>query len=404
MSSDTSPKQRLRASWPLLVAGFAINFVLMGGGVDTVSIFLHAISEAEGWSSSSLSGGITIAALSAALATPLVGIAIDRWGVRVPMSFGLVLFAIGYAILVAMSEPWHWFVSQLFLGSGFAFTAILPVTIAVTICVPDRTALALGLVASGASFGTLVLAPLLQAVVDAIGWRDTYRIVGVAVVLAPIPCLLFALPRGRLKRGGQDASEGRPALSLGHELRRPAVLFLAAVMLIPALVSFGVHVHLVPYLSSVGHSSAIAASALGFAIGISAVGKVAGGFLGDRIGPLQAFRFALALEALALAALGLAASTLLLGAFVMAHGLAMGARIAVIPVIAYAVLGPERFATRFGLLQLVTTMGAALAPLVPGLIYDGTGTYTWAVVFWVAAIVVGLAIALRMRMPASTRP
>jgi predicted MFS family arabinose efflux permease len=403
MSAETSPGGGLRGAWPLLVAGFVINFVLMGGGVDTVSIFLHAISESEGWSSSSLSGGITVAALSAALCTPIVGIAIDRWGVRVPMSFGLLLFAIGYTILLWMSEPWQWFASQLFLGAGFAFSAILPIIIAVTLCVPERTALALGLVAAGASLGTLILAPVLQGMVDAIGWRSTYMVLGSAVVIAPIPCLLFALPRGRLRRGAEEEEGGRSPTALGRELRRPEVLALATLMLIPALVSFGVHVHLVPYLSSLGHTSTLAAAALGAAIGISAVGKVAGGILGDRIGPLQAFRLALALEALALLALGLATSNLPLAVFVAAHGLAMGTRIAVIPVIAYAVLGPQRFATRFGLLQLVTTTGAGLAPLVPGLIYDGTGAYTGAVVFWVVAILVGVAIAFRLRVPMGAR-
>jgi len=60
----------LRSAWPLLFAGFVINFVLMGGMVDTISVFTHAIAEAEGWSRSSLSGGVTLAAAAAAFVTP----------------------------------------------------------------------------------------------------------------------------------------------------------------------------------------------------------------------------------------------------------------------------------------------------------------------------------------------
>jgi MFS family permease len=107
---------------------------------------------------------------------------------------------------------------------------------------------------------------------------------------------------------------------------------------------------------------------------------------------------ALVLEMLAVLALCLAASLLPLALFTLAHGLAMGTRIAVIPVIAIAVLGSERFATRFGLLQLITTLGAALAPLVPGVIYDRTGSYDGALGIWLVAILAGVAIAFRMRI------
>jgi predicted MFS family arabinose efflux permease len=390
----------LRGEWPLLFSGFVINFVLMGGMVDTISVFIHAIAETEGWSRSSLSGGVTVAAASAAFVTPIVGVAVDRWGVRVPMTFGLFGFAAGFALLIAMTEPWQWVAAQLFFGTGFAFTAVFPITIAVTVCVKQRTALALGIVAVGSSAGTLVCAPLLQATVDSIGWRDTYIFIAAVVILVPIPLLLFALPRGPLRREPQAPSDAGGSLraAIGRELRRPAVRALVALMFIPAFVSFGIHVHLVDLLTDRGNTARVAAAALGIAIGISAFGKLAGGFAGGRFGELTAFRMALVLELLAVVALWLAASLLPLGIFTLAHGLAMGTRIAVIPVIAIAVLGTERFATRFGLIQLITTLGAALAPLVPGVIYDRTGSYDGALGVWLVAIVAGIAIAFRMRI------
>jgi predicted MFS family arabinose efflux permease len=171
------------------------------------------------------------------------------------------------------------------LGPGFAGAAMLPITVAVAVRIPDRTALAIGLVSAGASLGALVLAPTLQALIEARGWRATYLMLGVAVVLVPLG-LLWALPKGRLQRSapGEAPAAKPPPLDLRRELRRPGVLPLGLLLIVPGLVNFGFQVHVVPYLAGVGHDATIAATALGAAVGMSAVGKVAGGFLGDRIG------------------------------------------------------------------------------------------------------------------------
>jgi len=396
----------LRADWPLLAAGFAINFVLLGGLVETISVFVHAIAEAEGWSRSSLSMGVTVAAVSAALATPGVGVAVDRWGVRLPMAFGLGALGVGFLMLVRMTEPWHWMLAQLSLGVGFAFGAVFPITIAVTIRVRRRTAFALGLVSAGASAGALVMAPLLQSLVDAVGWRDTYVVLGCAAVAIPAPFILFALPRGPLQggRAGAAVAMQKPLRVLASDLRHPAVRALATLMFFPPLVSFGIHVHLVGFLTDLGNPSRVAAAALGLAVGVSALGKLAGGLAGDRFGVLGTFRIALVLEAVAIGALAFADTRLALGAFTLAHGLALGSRTTVISVIALRVLGHERFALRYGLLQLVTTMGAAVGPLVPGAIFDRTGAYSGAVAFWLAVIFVAIAIGFRLRLPAGDDP
>ena len=388
----------LRPALPLLAAGFAILFVVVGGGIDTVSVFLNALAESEGWSRRTLSLGISVGVIGAALATPLVGLLIDRHGVRLPMTLGLAFLAPGFAILVGMREPWHFVAANVLLGPGFAATAMLPITVAVTVRVPERTALALGIVGVGSSMGALVLAPLLQGLVAAVGWRGTYATLALMVLATPIPFLLFVLPRGRLQRGRAVADPSQPSLTQG--LRRPGVLWLFGILVLPGLAGFGLQVHLVPLLSDAGHSAAFAAGALGAMIGVSALGKLGGGWLGDRAGPLATLRLALALRTLAVASLALASSPLVVGGFVVALGLAVGAEVAVAPVIALAILGSERFATLFGLIQLVSMLAVGLAPIVPGVIFEASGSYAGALVFWVAALLLALGIALRMRLPA----
>ncbi len=380
-----------------MIAGFAISFIVVGGGIDTVSVFLNAITKATDWSRSGMSLGVSVGAVMAALSTPVVGMLVDRYGVRVPMTAGVVLLAVGFSILIGMHEPWHFVVANVALGPGFAACALLPITVAVTIRIPDGTTLALGIIAAGSSAGALLLAPALQAITETFGWRGGYVALGTAVVLIPLPCLLFALPRGRLRPATPRPTERAPELPLAKELRQPGVARLALVMILPSLVAFSISVHLVPFLAGLGHPGAVAAAALGATIGVSAIGKIGGGFTGDRYGPLPTLRCALLLDVIALLLLQYAAGGAALSAFVVLYGLALGAQIAVIPAIAITVLNAERFGTLFGVLQLAAMLASAIGPISSGVIYDKTGQYSGAIVMWLVAMSAALAIAWWMR-------
>ena len=89
-----------------------------------------------------------------------------------------------------------------------------------------------------------------------------------------------------------------------------------------------------------------------------------------------------------------------LGLFVALHGIAVGTEVAVTPVLALRVVGEARFATLYGLLQLVSTIAIGLAPVIPGLFFDATGSYSGAVLFWIVTMLVGVGVAFAMHPPA----
>ena len=104
----------------LVIAGFVVSFVMIGGGINTVGVLLNAIAADTHWARSSLSLAVSVGAVVAALATPAVGVAVDRVGVRIPMLVGSTLLALGFALCVAMQAPWQFVAANLFLGAGFA--------------------------------------------------------------------------------------------------------------------------------------------------------------------------------------------------------------------------------------------------------------------------------------------
>jgi MFS family permease len=177
-----------------------------------------------------------------------------------------------------------------------------------------------------------------------------------------------------------------------------------ALMVLPGLATFAVSVHLVPYLTDAGVSAAKAAFALGATIGMTAVGKLAGGWLSDRFGSLPMMRSALFLGAVALALLPAAASPVYLALFVALYGIALGTYGAVIPALAMETLGGERFGTLFGLLQLLAMLAAAAGPITAGVLFDATGHYDEAMGIWIGALAAALGVALLMRPHAHAAP
>jgi MFS family permease len=134
------------------------------------------------------------------------------------------------------------------------------------------------------------------------------------------------------------------------------------------------------------------------------VGKIAGGWLSDRLGSLPLMRAALFLAATALALLPAAAAPVFLAAFVALYGIALGTYGAVIPALAMETLGGDRFGALFGLLQLVAMLAAAAGPVTAGVLFDATGHYDEAMGIWIAALSAALLVALVMRPRGRTAP
>lgn len=213
-----------RAGWPT-VLGVAFG---VGGGIALYqyvsSLFLGAITEAEGLSRGALTG-LSALGLLGALCAPLVGLAADRFGVARTATF----------CTLAMGAAW----------AGIATLPFSPVTFAVLFaCVSlfgmgttglvymravvgwfERSrGMALGFAASGVSVYAILTPPLFQMVLSEHGWRaGVWLLAGIACLIAlPMALLLVReRPRAMGRRGGMSL---RTALGL-----KPTWLLIVAI-------------------------------------------------------------------------------------------------------------------------------------------------------------------------------
>jgi predicted MFS family arabinose efflux permease len=81
-------EERIFYGWWIVAALGVVLILGTASGFYTVSVFLEPIEAALGWTKTQIALGFTIAALTAAAMSPLVGLAIARFGSRRVLVFG----------------------------------------------------------------------------------------------------------------------------------------------------------------------------------------------------------------------------------------------------------------------------------------------------------------------------
>ncbi|KXN65066.1 MFS general substrate transporter [Conidiobolus coronatus NRRL 28638] len=167
-------------SWFMVLIGLMVNFVVFGT-ISSFGIYLAEYSKShfkdEPKSVLSLIGSLG-PAIYAVFAVPS-GIIVSKFGHRLNIFTGALLMGIGLIIASFAQQVWTLFIGQaVFLGVAVSLCFVPAVSI-VPQWLDKYKGLGVGICAAGSGVGGLVLAPVLQAIIDSIGWRWALRINGI---------------------------------------------------------------------------------------------------------------------------------------------------------------------------------------------------------------------------------
>jgi MFS family permease len=371
-----------RAGWAAVFAG-AVGLLMSFGSVAVYSftVFVKPLTETFGWSRGAVSFAFTAACLAALVSLLLVGRFVDRAGGRAVALAATTLFGVAFCALGFVSgRIWQFYAVFVCLGLVGAGTAAIPYSSVVSHWFDARRGLALGLTMSGLGLGSAAAPTVAQVLIDRVGWRGAYIALGGAVLLVACPILFlwFREPGRRLVAATTLPDRSSPNVLggvAGRVALRGATLWtLLAALLLVSAASQGCLIHLVPLLTDRGLSAewaALAASLFGVT---NLVGRLAGGYLLDRV-----FAPYVVVASLAGAAVGI---VLLLGdarlavPAVILMGLSAGVETDAIPYLVGRYFGLRSFGEIYSYLFMTVPLGGAVGPLLVGVAFDKTGTYT----------------------------
>src|SRR4051794_31048875 len=380
------------AFWLVLLAAGGTFAVTMGAR-QSMGLFLNTLNTSTGLGLASISLAFAFGQLWWGLTQPFAGMVADRFGAGRVIVTGLVLVALGTALVPYMTTT----VGLVFvigvLAAGGAGMAGVSVLMAATtrLVAPERRGIATGLVNAGGSFGQFIFAPIAQGITAAAGW--------VVAVQSLAFLSLLALPAAWVLRGSSSstASAGVKTPETTREAVRRALADPSYRLLAIGFFVCGFHVAFIgTHLPGVVAACQLPPSVGAWALAIVGLFNIVGSFaVGWAVGRWRMK----SLLSLVYAARGIAVLLFLLAPKTEAVVLVFAAFIGLtylstVPPTAGLVakfFGTAHMATLFGFVMLSHQIGGFLGAWLGGKAFEWTGSYDW---MWYADIVLAAGAAL----------
>ncbi|WP_033054893.1 MFS transporter [Sinorhizobium meliloti] len=407
-SASIRSGSRVFYGWFVVAAAFTVT--LLGfGSAYTFSAFFEPLQRDFSASRGSVSLVFSLAGFLYFGLGVVSGPLADQVGSRTLAIIGMVLLGGGLALAGAarsLTEVYLAYGVGVGLGVGLSYVPVLGV---VQRWFMRLRGFASGIAVSGIGVGTLIMPPLATWLIDVVGWRVAYMLIGGLVAAIGIGMSLLIVNDPQERGTAPDGDPIGPQLNLAspqgasirEAIRSPHFITLYAACL---LCSFGVFVpfaHLVPYALDHGIPQSSAVLILG-AIGIgSTMGRFFLGGLADRLGRQVSLLAMFAGMALAMGIWVFSTQAWQLGTFALVYGLFYGGWVALLPAVVMDEFGGRNVSGIIGILYTSVAFGTLVGPSAAGFAFDLTQSYTLPLVACVCANVVStciVAVAYRSRM------
>ncbi len=397
-----------------IVAGcFVLSFLFAGAGFYSFSIFIAPLEEAFGWNRSEISAAMSLYMIVNGVIGPFVGHLTEAHGPKKVMTAFAVISGSAFILVSFSSTLWFFYAAYALLAVGTTGIGFIPVSSVLARWYVRRRGSAIGVAMLGISVGGLLMAPLVGWVIAWVGWRMAFVFLGLLVWVLGIPITAYVikadpremglLPDGEIlerdcrRTSGSGSGAGSPghgvtvaseAPSVGLHvssgwpakaaLRTPTFFWISLAFLLAPLAQMGMLQHQVPIIVEAGLSPAWAATGLGLTAGFGGLGKLCFGRISEEIPFRYAVMLCFGLQAFGVLLVFCASSTLMVWAYVLVFGFAMGGVIVLLPLVVAHFLGLASFGVLMGTLSLVAAVGDAAGALISGLVYDLFGSYDYA--------------------------
>ena len=381
-------QERIFYGWWIVFAGFGL--MVLGGGLlfHSFGAYVKVLEDEFGWSRTELSLAFALQRVETGFLGPIHGWAVDRYGPRLIMLIGVVIFGVALASFSLVDSLLGFYLVFALIAIGSSLSSMLSVSTAIVNWFKQRRALALGVMSTGVAAGGL-FTPAVVWALEGWGWRTTSVVSGCIVLLLglPLASLVRTRPRdhGRTPDGlppaAAAAAAAMPETSFNaREAMRTRAFWLLSLGHASGLLTVGaISVHLFVYVTGeFGVSSATAARLITLLTAMLVVGMLVGGVFGDRTNKRVIIVSAMFGHMTAMLLLAWSPSFWLVTLAVAIQGMAWGARGPLTSALRADYFGPGSYGQIQGFSSLIVMMGMMLGPLIAGIIYDAQGTYALA--------------------------
>jgi MFS family permease len=374
----------------------------MFGGFLNFGVFFEPLLTSFSWSHERTSSLLTALVLTLTVASPIVGLLLERIEAQTSIFIGAILGIVSYVIASRADSYAAMLAAFMIMGVAIAMSTLVPAQVVVANWFEERLrGTAFGIAAAGTAFGGLVMVLGADAAVRTWGWRIAYLVLAAPIAIIVIPVVLLVV-RSRPPAGPIDAHHGgeAPGMEISEGLRSSSFWLIMAAY---ACYGFSVGMpvaHMIPFFIKIGATPHSAAMVI---VGYEAVGTAASllmGLFGDRLGGKPALALCFILMAVSYwVVLGASAMGLRI-LFISLFGFAVAAPTGLLALLLVQTLGLKSFSFFSGAGQFVLFLGLSFAPFIGGWIIDvAPGGYRDAFALCAILAVIGAAVTVAVRIP-----
>jgi len=369
------------------------------GARQSMGLFVSTLNTSTGLGIASISLAFAFGQLWWGLTQPFAGIVADRIGAGRVLFAGVLLVALGTAMVPFMTTTAGLILAIGVLAAGGAGMAGPSVLMGATVRLvpPEKRGMATGIVNAGGSFGQFVFAPIAQGVTAAAGWVASLQTLAVVSLLA-LPAA-WVLRGNSVQAANAAAAAGAAPVktettraALARALADPSYRLLSAGFFVCGFHVAFIATHLPGVVAACQLPPAVGAWSLAVIGLFNIVGSFAMGWAVGRWRMKSLLVLVYLTRALAVLVFMFAPKTeAVMLVFAAVIGLSYLSTVPPTAGLVAKMFGTAHMATLFGVVMLAHQIGGFLGAYMGGKAFEWTGNYDW---MWYADIVLAVGAAL----------
>lgn len=354
------------------------------GAQYSFGVFFKPMVNEFGFSRAALSGAYSIGLVIQSVACIFTGKLCDKYGPRLVVTICGSLLGISYLLMSQVQAIWQiYIIFGVFSSIGVAGTWV-PLLSTISRWFISKRGLMSGITSAGVGAGVMLVPALSSFLISGFGWRTSYIMIGLAVLLLVFACAQM------LKRDPSEIGLTALGTSAHHDhharhftfreaLASTQFWLVCGVFLMMGSCLQSILVHIVPHATDVGIAEITAATIISVIGAVSIISKVSLGVVIDRLGskPVAVMIGALMLAAFIIVQLSDTLWVLYVFAVIFAFG--YGGFAAIQSPYLAELFGLKYHGTIFGFTMFIIGLGA-FGPFIAGKIFDATSSYRLAFV------------------------
>lgn len=390
-------------NWTVVLAA-AFGMGLLSVPTYAIGLFFVPLENEFGWSRSSIAGGKLFGAMTGLLMGPVIGWIIDRAGPQRLARIGAVLACtcLGMLSLAGPAITSWWFLWALLSMSGLLIKPTVW-TAGVSSVFSANRGFALAVALSGTALAS-TLTPILGVyLIEEYGWRSALVILASiwALVALPVIFMFFDSAHDRQRKAVASASaQTGDGAALSGVAPREGLFSLRFVALATAafmatLISASYVTSLVPILSTSGLDYSTAGTIAGVMGLTTVVGRLASGYLSDRVNANYVASAVMLMPVGACFLLLQKEGDVFLAVLAaLLLGFTLGAKLHFVTYLTTYHFGIRSFGVLFGTISGLFGLATGIGPVVLNYCYDKFGTYGPALMMTIPLSVIASALFL----------